>query len=94
MTAIDSLLNDKRALVIGGGRGIGRAISLQLAEAGARLALVEALLMRYRNDRGPAIVWVSHDPEQLRRNCDRICALQNGELSIMDPISTSEGDSQ
>lgn len=57
-------------------------------------ALVEALLRRYRDDRGPAIVWVSHDPEQLRRNCDRICALQNGELSIMDPVSMSGGGSQ
>ncbi|MEJ2157162.1 MAG: ATP-binding cassette domain-containing protein [Desulfobacteraceae bacterium] len=53
-------------------------------------ALVEALLRQYRNDRQPAIVWVSHNPAQLHRNCDRTCLLQNGGFSTADPISVSE----
>ena len=32
-------LNDKIAVVTGAGRGMGRAISLQLAEAGANIAV-------------------------------------------------------
>ncbi len=41
MDNVASLLVGKRALVIGGGRGIGRAISLQLGAAGARVAVVD-----------------------------------------------------
>jgi ABC-type multidrug transport system ATPase subunit len=53
-------------------------------------ALVEALLRRYRTDRHPVIIWVSHDVKQLHRNCDRICVLQDGAFSIDDPNSMSE----
>src|SRR5579863_7273636 len=41
MPKTDELLAGKRALVIGGGRGIGRAISLTLGEAGAAVAVVD-----------------------------------------------------
>ena len=53
-------------------------------------ALVESLLNGYRRDRQPAIVWVSHDLEQLNRNCDRICGIENGELSPVDRICTPD----
>jgi ABC-type multidrug transport system ATPase subunit len=53
-------------------------------------ALVEALLRRYCNDRQPVIIWVSHDTRQLQRNCGRVCMLQNGALSTIDTICTSE----
>lgn len=54
-------------------------------------ALVEDLLRRYRNDRRPAIVWVSHDPGQLHRNSDHLCLLQNGRFLPADPDAASEG---
>ncbi len=50
-------------------------------------ALVENLLHRYRTDRQPVIIWVSHDPEQLNRNCDRLCVIENGGLIPVDRLS-------
>jgi 3-oxoacyl-[acyl-carrier protein] reductase len=41
MSAGNGLLAGKRALVVGGGRGIGRAISVTLGQAGAAVAVVD-----------------------------------------------------
>ena len=41
---------------------------------------VETLLARYRQERGAAVVWVSHDVEQLRRVTTRILRLRAGTL--------------
>jgi 3-oxoacyl-[acyl-carrier protein] reductase len=41
MVAVNGLLAGKDALVMGGGRGIGRAISLALGDAGAAVAVVD-----------------------------------------------------
>ncbi len=53
-------------------------------------ALVESLLRRYLEDRQPAIIWVSHDPEQLRRNCDSIRVIENGTLSPAKSSAVSQ----
>jgi len=35
------------------------------------VGLVEDLITTYRRDRGAAVLWVSHDPEQIARTADR-----------------------
>ena len=70
MTSIDNLtkLNDKVALVTGAGSGIGRAITLRLHEAGAKLVLVDsdedsvkALAGELEQDRSDSSVYVAGD---------------------------------
>ncbi len=53
-------------------------------------ARVERLLGRYRADHQPAILWVSHDPEQLNRNCDRICVIENGGLASVEQLGQQD----
>jgi len=59
-------LNGKRALVTGGGRGIGRAICLALAKSGARVALT------YRSDEQAALETL----EEIRANGGEAQAFQ------------------
>ncbi len=41
---------------------------------------VESFLSRYRDDSGAAMIWVGHDPVQLRRVADRTFTLSGGKL--------------
>lgn len=43
------------------------------------VARVEALIEQYRKERGAAVLWISHDPEQIRRVSQRHLHLQNGQ---------------
>ncbi len=46
---------------------------------------VEALLGRYRRSRALMIIWVSHDLEQLQRNCDPIYVVEDNRLRCFIP---------
>jgi ABC-type Mn2+/Zn2+ transport system ATPase subunit len=48
---------------------------------------VEAVIDQYRNRHHPSVLWVSHDLNQLRRNCDQIYAIENRRLT---PVSMTE----
>jgi len=59
---LDALgLRDRRAVVIGGGGGIGSAVTLALAEAGARVAVVEKTMAAAENV-ASALRERGHDP--------------------------------
>lgn len=44
----------------------------------------EAFIARYRSDQQAAVIWVSHDPEQLKRCCDEIFVLEQRRLRAAD----------
>jgi len=44
---------------------------------------LEALVRRYREQQGAAVVWVTHDLPQLERVSTRCCRLQNGRLESL-----------
>jgi ABC-type iron transport system FetAB ATPase subunit len=45
---------------------------------------VESLLNGYRRSRNPVVIWVSHDIEQLRRNCDPILMVDGRRIRLLD----------
>ncbi|MEJ2659939.1 MAG: ABC transporter ATP-binding protein [Desulfobacteraceae bacterium] len=45
---------------------------------------VESLLVRYRQEHAVMMIWVSHDPEQLQRNCAPIFAIAGNRLEPFD----------
>lgn len=52
---------------------------------------VETAIGRYRNHHHPSVLWVSHDLNQLRRNCDQIYAIEGSQLTS---VSMTEPDSR
>jgi UDP-glucose/iron transport system ATP-binding protein len=45
---------------------------------------VESLLGHYRHEHAVMIIWVSHDPDQLRRNCEAIYVISGSRLELLD----------
>ncbi len=56
------------------------------------IARVEAVIERYQKRRQPVTLWVSHDSEQLRRNCEFIYTFHNHQLRLVSaqPSPASE----
>lgn len=55
------------------------------------IARVEAVIDTYRQRHRPAVVWVSHDLDQLQRNCDRLYAIQGPRIERIDTDSPHSG---
>jgi len=43
---------------------------------------VENIIQRFRSERGVAVLWVSHDPKQIKRVADRHYQIKKGELKL------------
>ncbi len=52
---------------------------------------VEHLIADYRRSEGAAVLWVSHDPQQMRRVADRRLRLEGGRL-VQAPATEPIGD--
>lgn len=76
MSAEDFRVDGKIAIVTGGGRGIGRAISLTLAEAGADIAVV-----------GRTAKYVEETTEEVRKLGRRALAIPNTDVTQEDQVN-------
>ena len=76
MSAEDFRVDGKIAIVTGGGRGIGRAISLTLAEAGADIAVV-----------GRTAKYVEETTEEIRKLGRRALAIPNIDVTQEDQVN-------
>lgn len=52
---------------------------------------VESLLNSYRRSRDMIVIWVSHDMEQLRRNCDPVYVIEGGRIDRLECDTIAEG---
>lgn len=76
MSAEDFRVDGKIAIVTGGGRGIGRAISLTLAEAGADIAVV-----------GRTAKYIEETTEEVRKLGRRALAIPNIDVTQEDQVN-------
>lgn len=55
--------------------------------------LLEEFVRQYRERRGAAVLWVSHDPDQLRRVAGRVLRMEEGGLAdISDEAMSGKGE--
>jgi ABC-type iron transport system FetAB ATPase subunit len=52
---------------------------------------VESLLSRYRRQHSVMTIWVSHDPEQLRRNCAPVFTIAGSRLEPLESRDRPDG---
>ena len=47
---------------------------------------VESIIQRFRNERGMTVLWVSHDPKQIKRIADKHYQIKEGEFKAVHKI--------
>src|SRR5438876_852136 len=89
-------LDGKKALITGGSRGLGKAMALALAEAGAGLVLVSNNIDNLNNAReelaptGRKITWIQADLFQ-PDDVDRMCTVALNEHGPIDILFNNVG---